>query len=171
MECSPLDYLQLTRMEAACALLMHTDTSVLEVGSRAGFATPPALPGSSKDLWHDAGQMARPHDGSGKRIKRNGMAGCPLSSRPCRAIVLIVRAPGKLSGIINKRTLTAATLERRIPLCSHPEPAPPARGRRTDPPPDRRPGAAGGAAAEDQRNTACPCWCWWRAGALPAREA
>ena len=40
MECSPLDYLQLTRMEAACALLMHTDTSVLEVGSRAGFATP-----------------------------------------------------------------------------------------------------------------------------------
>ncbi len=40
MECSPLDYLQLTRVEAACALLMHTDTSVLEVGSRAGFATP-----------------------------------------------------------------------------------------------------------------------------------
>ena len=39
MDCSPLEYLQLTRMEAACALLMHTDISVLEVGSRAGFAT------------------------------------------------------------------------------------------------------------------------------------
>lgn len=39
MDCSPLEYLQLTRMEAACALLTHTDISVLEVGSRAGFAT------------------------------------------------------------------------------------------------------------------------------------
>lgn len=39
MDCSPLEYLQLTRMEAACALLTHADISVLEVGSRAGFAT------------------------------------------------------------------------------------------------------------------------------------
>ena len=39
MDCTPLDYLQLTRMEAACAMLLHTDRSVLEIGAQAGFAT------------------------------------------------------------------------------------------------------------------------------------
>ena len=39
MDCSPLEYLQLTRLEAACALLTHTDISVLEAGSQAGFST------------------------------------------------------------------------------------------------------------------------------------
>lgn len=39
MNCSPLEYLQLTRMEAACALLIHTSQSVLEIGSQVGFPT------------------------------------------------------------------------------------------------------------------------------------
>lgn len=39
MNCSPLEYLQLVRMEAACALLLHTDASVTEVGIRSGFPT------------------------------------------------------------------------------------------------------------------------------------
>lgn len=39
MDCTPLDYLQLTRLEAACTMLLHTDQSVLEIGAQAGFAT------------------------------------------------------------------------------------------------------------------------------------
>lgn len=40
MNCSPLEYLQNIRLEAACGMLLYTNQSVLEVGSQTGFATP-----------------------------------------------------------------------------------------------------------------------------------
>ena len=39
MKCTPLEYLQMVRLEAACLLLFRTDLSVLEVGSQVGFPT------------------------------------------------------------------------------------------------------------------------------------
>lgn len=40
MNCSPLEYLQGIRLEAACGMLLYTDHSVLDIGNQAGFATP-----------------------------------------------------------------------------------------------------------------------------------
>lgn len=40
MKCSPMEYLHLVRLEAACQLLFQTELSVLEVGSQVGFSTP-----------------------------------------------------------------------------------------------------------------------------------
>lgn len=39
MKCSPLEYLQMVRLEAACILLFRSDLSVLEVGNQVGFPT------------------------------------------------------------------------------------------------------------------------------------
>lgn len=39
MECSPLEFLQLIRLEAACALLLRTNISIVDVGIRTGFPT------------------------------------------------------------------------------------------------------------------------------------
>lgn len=39
MKCSPLEYLQQVRLEAACVLLFRSDLPVPEIGSRVGFPT------------------------------------------------------------------------------------------------------------------------------------
>ena len=39
MNYSPLDYIQMVRLEAACVLLLRTDESVLNIGSRCGFSS------------------------------------------------------------------------------------------------------------------------------------
>lgn len=39
MNYSPLEYIQMVRLEAACVLLLRTDESILEIGLRCGFST------------------------------------------------------------------------------------------------------------------------------------
>ena len=65
MNCSPLEYLQNIRLEAACGMLLHTDRSVLDIGSESGFATPTSFTrqfkkqyGTTPGQWrlHMAGQ-------------------------------------------------------------------------------------------------------------------
>ena len=50
MKCTPLEYLQTVRLEAACLLLFRSDLSVLEIGTRVGFSTSTSFTRQFKNL-------------------------------------------------------------------------------------------------------------------------